>query len=92
MNSRERVELALGHREPDRIPLDLGGSAVTGMHVSTVYQLRQALELDSPGTPVKGSDRLEADASAEFSHHNDCPARCRLRRRRAVIANTGMRA
>jgi hypothetical protein len=33
--------------------LDLGGSAVTGMHVSTVYRLRQALQLDSPGTPVK---------------------------------------
>lgn len=53
MSSRERVDLALNHREPDRIPLDLGGSAVTGMHVSTVYQLRQALGLDATGTPVK---------------------------------------
>jgi hypothetical protein len=35
------------------VPLDLGGSSVTGMHVSTVYRLRQALELDPPGTPVK---------------------------------------
>jgi hypothetical protein len=53
MNSRERVDLALDHEEPDRIPLDLGGSVVTGMHVSTVYRLRQALGLDAPGTPVK---------------------------------------
>ena len=53
MTSRERVECALHHREPDRIPLDLGGSAVTGMHVSSVYRVRQALGLDSPGTPVK---------------------------------------
>ncbi|MBN1583407.1 MAG: methyltransferase [Anaerolineae bacterium] len=53
MNSRERVQLALDHREADRIPLDLGGSAVTGMHVSSVYALRQALGLDAPGTPVK---------------------------------------
>jgi hypothetical protein len=53
MNSRERVDLALNHEEPDRIPLDLGGSVVTGMHVSTVYRLRQALGLDAPGTPVK---------------------------------------
>jgi hypothetical protein len=53
MNSRERVELALGHQEPDRVPLDLGASATTGMHVSSVYRLRQALGLDSPGTPVK---------------------------------------
>lgn len=51
--SRERVRLALDHRQPDRIPLDLGASPVTGMHVSTVYSLRQALELDPPGTPVK---------------------------------------
>ncbi len=53
MNSRQRVQLALNHKEPDRVPLDLGGSAVTGMHVSSVYKLRQALELDEPGTPVK---------------------------------------
>ncbi len=53
MNSRERVELALSHREPDRVPLDLGGSSVTGMHVSTVYRLRQALGLDTPRTPVR---------------------------------------
>ena len=53
MTSRERVALALQHREADRIPLDLGASAVTGMHVSAVYTLRQALGLDAPGTPVK---------------------------------------
>jgi len=53
MNSRERVRKALNHEQPDRIPLDLGGSAVTGMHVSSVYLLRQALQLDPPGTPIK---------------------------------------
>jgi hypothetical protein len=53
MNSRERIHCALRHREPDRVPLDLGGSPVTGMHVSSVYLLRQALRLDPPGTPVK---------------------------------------
>ena len=53
MESRERVESALNHIEPDRVPLDLGGSAVTGMHVSTVYGLRQALALDPPGKPVR---------------------------------------
>lgn len=56
MKSRERVRLALEHREADRIPLDLGGSAVTGMQVNTVYRLRQALRLDPPGTPVKVVD------------------------------------
>ena len=53
MNSRQRVEAALNHRQPDRVPLDLGASPVSGMHVSCVYKLRQALGLDKPGTPVK---------------------------------------
>ena len=53
MSSRERVSLALSHKEADRVPLDLGGSTTTGMHVDSVYLLRQALGLDPPGTPVK---------------------------------------
>ncbi len=53
MNSRQRVETALDHQSPDYVPLDLGASAVTGMHVSSVYQLRQAMRLDEPGTLVK---------------------------------------
>ena len=53
MNSRQRVEAALNHRQPDRVPLDLGATTVTGMQVSSVYKLRQALKLDPPGTPVK---------------------------------------
>ena len=56
MTCRERVELALAHREADRIPLDLGSTTVTGMHASTVYRLRQALGLERPGTPVKVSE------------------------------------
>jgi hypothetical protein len=53
ISSRERVRLSLNHQQPDRTPLDLGGCTVTGMHVSSVYRLRQALALDPPGTPVK---------------------------------------
>jgi len=53
LTSRERVNRALQHQEADRVPLDLGASAVTGMQVDTVYRLRQALHLDSPETPVK---------------------------------------
>jgi len=53
MTSRERVAVALNHQEPDRVPLDLGASPTSGMHVSSVYELRQAIGLDAPGTPVK---------------------------------------
>ncbi len=53
MTSRERVQAAIEHREADRVPLDLGGTNVTGIHIDTVYKLRQVLGLDAPGTPVK---------------------------------------
>ncbi len=59
MNPRERVNLALQHKEADRVPLDLGATTVTGMHVSAVYKLRQALGLDPPGTPVKVIEPLQ---------------------------------
>lgn len=53
MTPRERIETALAHQEPDRVPLDLGATPMTGMHVNTVYALRQVLGLDEPDTPVK---------------------------------------
>jgi len=56
LTSRERVQRTLNHQEPDLVPLDLGGSVLTGMHVDAVYRLRQALGLDEPGTPVKVID------------------------------------
>jgi hypothetical protein len=53
MTSRERIAAACAHSEPDRLPVDFGGGFQTGIHVSMVYKLRQALGLDPPGTPVK---------------------------------------
>jgi uroporphyrinogen decarboxylase len=45
MNSRERVRLALDHREPDRVPFDLGGTVLTSMHHIVYRGLRQKLGL-----------------------------------------------
>jgi hypothetical protein len=53
MSGRQRVVDALGHREPAKVPMDFGATAVTGIAASLVYRLRQALGLDEPGTPVK---------------------------------------
>jgi hypothetical protein len=52
-NSRERILTACAHRQPDKLPVDFGGGFQTGIHVSMVYKLRQALGLDRPDTPVK---------------------------------------
>jgi uroporphyrinogen decarboxylase len=45
MNSRERLLTALNHREPDCVPLDLGSTQVTGIHVVAHRRLRKALGL-----------------------------------------------
>ena len=46
VTSRERVRAALAHREPDRVPFDLGGTRVTGIHVRAYGRLRPALGLE----------------------------------------------
>lgn len=43
MNSRERLLTALNHQEPDRIPLDLGSTQVTGIHEVAYRNLRAHL-------------------------------------------------
>ena len=45
MTSRERVLLALHHQKPDRVPIDLGGSVVTSIALSTYSAVRQYLGL-----------------------------------------------
>ena len=46
MTSRERLDAALNHRQPDRIPVDFNGTAVTGMHVKCVIGLREHYGLE----------------------------------------------
>ena len=44
--SRERMARALNHKQPDRIPIDFGGTAVTGVHASCVAALRDYYGLE----------------------------------------------
>jgi uroporphyrinogen decarboxylase len=43
MNSRQRVRCALNHQEPDRIPIDLGGTLVTSITVKAYESLKRYL-------------------------------------------------
>jgi uroporphyrinogen decarboxylase len=52
MNSSERVSWALNHREPDRIPFDLGGTGLTTLHVDAYRNLRQYLDLPRVETRI----------------------------------------
>jgi uroporphyrinogen decarboxylase len=48
MNSRERVLLAIDHQEPDRVPIDLGGTRQSGIAAATYHRLKQLLGVHSP--------------------------------------------
>ncbi len=48
---RQRVADAISHRRPDRVPVDFGATAVSGIHVSVVAALRDHFGLER--CPVK---------------------------------------
>jgi hypothetical protein len=51
MKSKEIVLAALDHRQPERVPIDFGSTAVTGIHVYVVAALRDYYGLEK--RPVK---------------------------------------
>ncbi|HEV2135447.1 MAG TPA: uroporphyrinogen decarboxylase family protein [Terracidiphilus sp.] len=51
VTGRERLAAALSHRQPDRVPIDFGSTAVTGIHASCVAGLRDYYGLEK--RPVK---------------------------------------
>ncbi len=51
MTSRERILKSLSHQSPDRIPVDFGSTAVTGIHVWIIEKLREYFGLEKK--PVK---------------------------------------
>jgi hypothetical protein len=63
MNSRQRVQAAINHRQPDRVPVDLGGTPVTGIAAGTYARLRQALGL--PLRPPKVIEPFQVLAEVE---------------------------
>lgn len=52
MDSRTRLATTLNHQQPDRVCVDFGCMASTGMHVSVVHRLRQRV-LGDPNYRVK---------------------------------------
>jgi hypothetical protein len=46
VKSRERLVTTLNHKQPDRIPIDFGGTGVTGIHASCVAELRDYYGLE----------------------------------------------
>ncbi len=52
MNSRERVQVALSHNEPDQVPLDMGGTTVTSVTQVAYVNLRAYLRMPPDPDPV----------------------------------------
>src|SRR4030067_2405544 len=48
MNARERVEMALNHQEPDRIPIDLGATIVSSIAKTAYIALKAHLAQPLP--------------------------------------------
>ncbi len=67
MTSRQRVRAAIHHRQPDRVPLDLGSTPVTGIHVSTYTRLREALGFPPARARVGEPFQMLAEVDAEVA-------------------------
>ena len=63
MTSRERVRKAIAHQQPDRPPLDLGSTLVTGIHASAYARLKKALGIT--GGAVRIADPFQMLAEVE---------------------------
>lgn len=72
--SRDRIKVALSHQNSDRIPIDFGSTAVTGIHCRVVEKLREYYKL--PFRPVKIVDSFqmlgEVDAELADAMGIDC--------------------
>ena len=80
MTSRERVRMALNHQEPDRVPVDLWGSA-SRIHTEQYKKIAAYLGLEPresdllrPGTTTQYVDfRISDKVESDFRHVNILP-------------------
>lgn len=66
MNSRQRVLTALAHREPDRVPVDLGATRVTGITAVAYNRLKAHLGLAEGSTKVFDISQQLAEVEEEI--------------------------
>lgn len=74
MTSRERVRKAINHQVTDRVPIDLGGTTVSTIHILAMKKLREHLGLKS--NALKAADPLllvgEVDEELREALQVDC--------------------
>lgn len=75
MNSRERTQLALNHKEPDRVPFDLGGTVLTSIHLNAYRNLRQYLGLPAKEIGVMDIFQQIAEVDDDVRQKLGCDVR-----------------
>ncbi len=50
--SRDRILAAINHKEPDRVPIDFGGTSVTGIAAIAYHKLKQYLGIPAGHTRI----------------------------------------
>lgn len=65
MTGRERIELALQHREADRIPVDLGASESSGIHGIAYNRLKAYLGITDGATQIYDLSQMIAKVEPE---------------------------
>ena len=73
--SYQRVFAALEHKEPDRVPIDLGGTAVTGINIQALRQLKKHLGIPGEARIKEKITQLAVTDDATFARL-DLDVRC----------------
>ncbi len=63
---QERVLAALSHRQPDRVPVDFGGTFVTGIHITCVAALRDYFGLKKHPVKVLDAGQMLGEVDDEL--------------------------
>lgn len=71
MNHRERLRAALDHKEPDRVPVDLGGMGSTGIMAVAYAKLRRHMGLPEEKVFINDLGQQLAEPSKDFIERID---------------------
>lgn len=76
MRYRERILAAINHQEPDHVPLDIGGTDVTGINIRAYHRLLSYLGIQENG-PIPILDTVQQLAEISESMLIRLSAHCR---------------
>ena len=74
MNHRERVLAVLNHEQPDRVPVDLGGTLGTSINIGAYEKLKTFLNLQTP-SEILSLRSMIADVEEEVARRYDVDMR-----------------